>query len=136
MPIRGLRDTEPYHWDTVPGNPDTVSNGESLDAPVAPTCNPEEQGEYACIRQLVDQGLASTMCDPLDCPNGPSGMRGALTEDERHAMSVFLLSIPNAQGRNAPSMIVSPSRPGGFFQWNHNHGRMTCGNHSCHAMPP
>ena len=64
MPIRGLRDTEPYHWDNVPGNPYTVSNGASLDEPVDPTCDPEADGEFACIRNLVDGGLASTMCDP------------------------------------------------------------------------
>ena len=136
MPIRGLRDTEPYHWDNVPGNPYTVSNGESLDDAVEPTCNPEADGEYACIRDLIDGGLASTMCDPLNCQPGPSGMDGALTEEERHAMSVFLLSVPNAQGRERPfdDKITQQARAG-FFQWNHNHGRMTCGNHSCHAMP-
>ena len=108
MPIRGLRDTEPYHWDNVPGNPYTVSNGESLDEPVEPTCNMEEDGEYACIRNLIDGGLASTMCDPRDCPPGPSGMRGALTEEERHARAC-LLGIPNARGREPPCS-GSPSR--------------------------
>ena len=136
MPIRGLRDTEPYHWDNVPGNPWTVSNGESLDAQADPTCDPEADGEYACIRNLVDGGLASTMCDPENCPQGPSGMSGALTEEERHAMSVFLLSVPNAQGRERPfDDRVTEQARAGFFQWNHNNGRMTCGNHSCHGMP-
>jgi len=136
MPIRGLRDTEPYHWDNVPGNPYTVSNGESLDEPVEPTCDPEADGEYACIRDLVNGGLASTMCDPQNCPPGPSGMNGALTEEERHAMSVFLLSVPNAQGRERPfdDRITQQARAG-FFQWHHNNGRMTCGNASCHGMP-
>ena len=136
MPIRGLRDTEPFHWDNVPGNPYTVSNGASLDEPVEPTCDMEADGEYACIRNLVDGGLASTMCDPQNCRPGPSGMNGALTEEERHAMSVFLLSVPNAQGRERPfdDRITQQARAG-FFQWNHNNGRNTCGNSSCHSVP-
>ena len=136
MPIRGLRDTEPYHWDNVPGNPFTVSNGESLDEQVEPTCDPEADGEFACIRQLVDAGLASTMCDPESCPSGPSGMAGPLTEEERHAMSVFLLSVPNAQGRERPfDDRVTQQARAGYFQWNHNNGRNTCGNSSCHSAP-
>jgi YVTN family beta-propeller protein len=136
MPIRGLRDTAPYHWDNVPGNPYTVSNGASLDNQVEPTCNPDADGEYACIRNLVDGGLASSMCDPLNCQVGPSGMEGALTDEERHAMSVFLLSVPNAQGRERPfDDRVTEQARAGFFQWNHNNGRMTCGNQSCHGMP-
>ena len=136
MPIRGLRDTAPYHWDNVPGNPFTVSNGSSLDEQVEPTCDPETDGEYACIRDLVNGGLATSMCDPQSCLPGPSGMAGALSEEERHAMSVFLLSVPNAQGRERPfDDRVTEQARAGFFQWNHNNGRMTCGNHSCHAMP-
>ena len=136
MPIRGLRDTEPYHWDNVPGNPYTVSNGSSLDDQADPTCDPETSGEYACIRDLVNGGLATSMCDPQACLPGPSGQVGALTEEERHAMSVFLLSVPNAQGRERPfDDRVTEQARAGFFQWNHNNGRMTCGNYSCHAMP-
>jgi hypothetical protein len=136
MPIRGLRDTAPYHWDNVPGNPYKVSNGSSLDAQADPTCDPVADGEYACIRDLVNGGLASSMCDPQNCQPGPSGLGGALTEEERHAMSVFLLSVPNAQGRERPfDDRVTEQARAGFFQWNHNDGRMTCGNHSCHGMP-
>jgi len=136
MPIRGLRDTEPYHWDGVPGNPYEASNGASSMTPADPTCDPESDGEYACIRDLVNGGLASTMCDQTDCQVGPSGMAGALTEEERHAMSVFLLSVPNAQGRERPfDDRVTEQARAGFFQWFHNDGRMTCGQHNCHGMP-
>ena len=47
-------------------------------------------------------------------------------------MSVFLLSVPT-QRRRPGIQVTQQARAG--FQWNHNNGRMTCGNHSCHAMP-
>ena len=60
MPIRGLRDTAPYHWDGIPGDPYGGNNTANINSNLAPNCDaavPE-----SCTRNLVDGGLASTMC--------------------------------------------------------------------------
>ena len=37
MPIRGLRDTEPYHWDGIPGDPYGGVNAANTDGYVPRT---------------------------------------------------------------------------------------------------
>ncbi len=141
MPVRGLQDTAPYHWDGIPGDPYGGRNTASINAPVEPNCDlavPE-----SCTRVLVDGGMASTMCDQSDCPVNDEGKSGALDADARDAMSHFLLKIPYppSQRRDANNVIDQDGRDG-FFEFSFEHtntaggrstGGRTCGN--CHKNP-
>ena len=132
MPIRGLRDTEPFHWDGVPGDPYGGVNGESPWASVEPNCT----DELSCVRNMVDGALSSTMCQQGECPTQINGLEGHLDEVSRNAMAAYLLSIPHPPGRERPfDDLVSPLAREGFHQFFQNDGRLTCGRAGCHAMP-
>jgi len=100
MPIRGLRDTLPLHWDGVEGDPFGGINGELFDtgAMVPPTC----ADEHGCFRDLVDGSMAGTMCDQSNCPDGENelGLPGAFGEPDRDAMAVFLRAVPYPPARS------------------------------------
>jgi YVTN family beta-propeller protein len=100
MPIRGLRDTLPLHWDGVPGDPFGGINAELADSgqTAAPNCS----DEHGCFRNLVDGAMSGTMCDQTDCPldENELGRAGAFGEAERDAMAVFLRSVPYPPARS------------------------------------
>jgi YVTN family beta-propeller protein len=139
MPIRGLRDTAPYHWDGIPGDPYGGNNTSSINSAQPPNCdakNPE-----SCTRVIVDGGLASTMCDQGSCPTNDEGKPGALDAGARHAMSRFLLSVPYPPPPTRPfHNQLTPNAEDGFFEFSFIHnasgkttGAPTCGD--CHKMP-
>jgi YVTN family beta-propeller protein len=100
MPIRGLRDTLPLHWDGVPGNANLTTNGEVADSgePVDPNCT----DEHSCFRDLVNGSMSGTMCDVNACPTdqNESGLAGAFDEGARDAMADFLKSVPYPPARS------------------------------------
>jgi len=114
MPIRGLRDTLPLHWEgrladyypTPPPDPSrpNLTPGKTQD------CNLETDGEIGCIRTLVDASLSGVMCVQPTCPAGPSSLPGAFSDEERTAMANFLqaVSFPPAPERR-PSDKLSPT---------------------------
>ena len=129
MPVRGLRDTQPYHWDGIPGDPYGGNNTSSINAPVEPNCSigdPE-----GCIRFLIDGSMATTMCDQTNCPTNDEGKSGLLDAEQRDAMAKFLLGIPYPPSQTRPfhNAMTSQARDG-FFQFNFV---KDCGN--CHKMP-
>ncbi len=141
MPVRGLQDTAPYHWDGIPGDPYGGRNTASINGSVEPNCDlavPE-----SCTRVLVDGGMGSTMCDQDNCPVNDEGKAGALSGAERDAMAHFLLKIPYppSQRRSMDNVIDEDGRDGFFtFSFEHtntagsrNTGGRTCGN--CHKNP-
>ncbi len=100
MPIRGLRDTLPLHWDGVPGDPVGGINAELADSGqvAAPNCT----DEHSCFRDLVNGAMSGTMCTVGACPTDRNelGMAGAFSEAERDAMAVFLRSVPYPPARS------------------------------------
>ena len=64
MPVRGLRDTAPFHWDGIPGDPYGGINSASLRSHVEPNSSIEDPASQT--RHLVDGGLAATMAMPGD----------------------------------------------------------------------
>jgi YVTN family beta-propeller protein len=138
MPIRGLRDTTPYHWDGIPGDPFGGQNTANIGGSVEPNCNvlvPE-----SCTRFLVDGSLGSVMCTVDACPTNDEGKAGALTGAERDAMAKFLLSVPYPPAQRRPYDNVLSSRAQDGFKLFHIDGdlppgapRNVCGN--CHRMP-
>ncbi len=138
MPIRGLRDTAPYHWDGIPGDPyggNNTSNIRGFDQPNCSRTEPE-----SCTLVIVDGGLANTMCEMGNCPVNEEDKGGALTAAERDDMAKFLLSVPYppAQKRAYDNVLSSQAQSG--FKLFHVDGDIggtvspnVCGN--CHRMP-
>jgi YVTN family beta-propeller protein len=138
MPIRGLRDTAPYHWDGIPGDPYGGNNTANIRGFSLPNCSRKEPG--SCTLVLVDGGLATTMCETGTCPVNEEGKDGALTAAERDDMARFLLSVPYppAQRRAYTNVLSSGAKDG--FRLFHIDGDLqgdpepnVCGN--CHRMP-
>jgi YVTN family beta-propeller protein len=138
MPIRGLRDTAPYHWDGIPGDPYGGNNTANIRGSDVPNCSRTEP--ESCTRVLVDGGLATTMCETGTCPVNEEGKDGALTAAERDDMAKFLLSVPYppSQRRSYTNVLSSEAKDG--FRLFHIEGDLqgdpepnVCGN--CHRMP-
>lgn len=129
MPVRGLRDTEPYHWDGIPGDPFGGNNTASINDDVEPNCelgNPE-----SCARFLVDATLAGTMCDQTDCGVNNENKLGRLAATDRDALSQFVLSFPYPPAPERPfDNALSEKAKAGFLEFNLD---QDCGN--CHRMP-
>ena len=59
MPVRGLRDTAPFHWDGIPGDPYGGIHSASIRQGVKP--NSDIHSPESTTRHLIDGGLGSTM---------------------------------------------------------------------------
>jgi YVTN family beta-propeller protein len=138
MPIRGLRDTTPYHWDGIPGDPYGGNNTSNIRGGDLPNCSVDEP--ESCTRVLVDGSLATTMCDVMNCGVNDEGKSGALTAAERDDMAMFLLSVPYPPAqRRAYTNVLSNTAVNGFrlfhivgdFQGDPQPN--VCGD--CHRMP-
>lgn len=138
MPIRGLRDTAPYHWDGIPGDPYGGNNTANIRGSDPPNCSLDRP--ETCTRFLVDGTLATTMCSVSDCPGNEEGKPGALAGMERDALARFLLSVPYPPAqRRAYDNVLSSGAVDGFRLF-HIDGDLqgdpepnVCGN--CHRMP-
>jgi len=138
MPLRGLRDTEPFHWDGIPGDPFGGNNSASVYAHVEP--NSKADDPTSPIRQLIDAGLASTMSIDGDTEKNDEGKAGRLTAAQRDDLAKFLLNIPfpPAQKRPYTNAVTKRALDGfGLFHIKGNHeGKPSpnvCGD--CHRMP-
>lgn len=134
MPVRGLRDTEPFHWDGTKGNPYGGINSASLYFPSSSNC--KVNNPISCLRQLIDDNLATTMS-----LISKDKKRGALTEDERNDMAVYLMSVPYPPAPKRPyTDVISTDARKGFSLFHvegdinpNEDGPNVCGN--CHRMP-
>ena len=138
MPVRGLRDTAPFHWDGIPGDPYGGINSASIRRHVKPNSSvdvPESQ-----TRHLIDGGLANTMATVGDKTKNDEGKAGLLSKAERDDMAKFLLNItyPPAQRRAFDNELSERAQEG--FELFHitgdvggTPGANLCGN--CHRMP-
>ncbi|HVP31815.1 MAG TPA: hypothetical protein VMW35_21915 [Myxococcota bacterium] len=150
MPIRGLRDTLPLHWDGSLGDPIA---GAFVPGDTAPDCS-LANGDLACFRHLVNASLAGVMCAQPSCAVGPSGLAGAFTNQERDDLATFLgsVSFPPSPRRRPDDALSAAARQGmrAFFTDDdlqgvaHNVGPsllgfapVTCADNTagCHALP-
>ncbi|NRB73427.1 MAG: ankyrin repeat domain-containing protein [Verrucomicrobiales bacterium] len=138
MPIRGLRDTAPFHWDGIPGDPYGGSNSANVRGHVDP--NASLGDPESTTRHLIDGGLASTMKRVGDETANDEGKAGSLWAAERDDMAKFLLHVtyPPAQKRSYTNELSDRAEEG--FELFHVIGneeggpqRNVCG--SCHRMP-
>ena len=139
MPARGLRDTAPFHWDGIPGDPYGGIHSASIRTSVA--ANSRVDPPTSATRHLIDGGLASTMHLVGDASRNEEGKVGELTAQERDDMAAYLLGVsyPPAPKR-AYSDRLSERAKSGFrlfhVDGDHDPKQPTpnvCGN--CHRMP-
>lgn len=139
MPVRGLRDTAPFHWDGIPGDPYGGIHSGSIHKEVKP--NSDIASPESTTRHLIDGGLASTMARVEDPTKNDEGKAGLLSAKERDDMAKFLLNVlyPPAQRRSFDNQLSEMARRG--FQLFHVDGDLdpgkpkpnVCGD--CHRMP-
>ncbi|HIG84324.1 MAG TPA: hypothetical protein EYG40_13765 [Verrucomicrobia bacterium] len=138
MPLRGLRDTAPFHWDGIPGDPYGGNNSAHIRSRVKPNSKINEP--ESTTRHVVDGGLASTMKMVGDNKKNDEGKDGLLSKTERDDMAKFLLNItyPPAQRRAYTNVLSEQAEEG--FELFHIKGDVggtpggnLCGN--CHRMP-
>jgi hypothetical protein len=138
MPIRGLRDTAPYHWDGIPGDPYGGNNTANIRGFDPPNC--DARAPESCTRFLVDGSLATTMCQAGACPVNEEGKDGALSAAERDDLARLLLSVPYPPSQRRAYTNVLSARAASGFRLFHIEGDLqggpepnVCGN--CHRMP-
>ena len=139
MPVRGLRDTEPFHWDGVPGDPFGGNNAASVNTDAAPNCDADSS--EACVRVQLDTSLGTTMCEAGNCPVNDEDKAGLLDAVERDAMARFLVSVPYPPAPARPiDNRLSQTAQDGFFESSfvndaaeRTTGAQTCA--ACHKEP-
>jgi YVTN family beta-propeller protein len=139
MPARGLRDTAPYHWDGIPGDPYGGIHSASVNKSVEP--NSTIDPPTSTTRHLIDGGLASTMHLVGDTAKNDEGKPGELTAAERDDMAWYLLGVPYPPApKRAYTNELSERARSGFrlfhIDGDHDPKQLTpniCGN--CHRMP-
>jgi hypothetical protein len=138
MPVRGLRDTAPFHWDGIPGDPYGGNNSANIFKRVKP--NSRADVPESTTRHLIDGGLATTMAMDGDTTKNDEGKAGLLSKGERDDMAKFLLNVtyPPAQRRSFDNELSERAREG--FELFHIKGNLegkpkpnVCGD--CHRMP-
>lgn len=134
MPLRGLRDTAPFHWDGIPGDPYGGNNSANVRGHSPP--NVDGSSPDNAVRNVVDSALKSTMA----LGDSATGRGDLLDRNERYYMSRFLLAIPYPPAqRRAYTNVLSKRAEDGFelFHLKGNHeGKPqpnVCGD--CHRMP-
>jgi YVTN family beta-propeller protein len=134
MPLRGLRDTAPFHWDGIPGDPYGGNNSAKVRGHTPP--NSDLKKPESATRHLVDGALSSTMS--LVSNSGEKS--DLLSTSERDDLARFLLSVPYPPAqKRAYTNVLSERAEDGFelFHLKGNHeGKPqpnVCGN--CHRMP-
>lgn len=138
MPARGLRDTAPFHWDGIPGDPYGGNNSASVRGSDPPNVSGDDPA--AAPRHLIDGGLASTMLRLGDPTLNDEGKPGYLSAADRDALATFLLAAPYPPApKRALDDRLSDRAKAGFrlFHVDGDHDGKprpnVCGN--CHRMP-
>ncbi len=158
MPVRGLKNTLPLHWDGTLGDPFGGPNGATgTGGNGGSDCNlGGADGDLDCFEALVDGSLSGVMCEqqggctPGLGQTGPDGSNkdGELTDTERTNMARFLRDVvyPPARERRLDD-TVSPAANQGFSDFFVDVGGLgellpgdqvrTCAdmNSGCHALP-
>jgi DNA-binding beta-propeller fold protein YncE len=148
MPVRGLKNTLPLHWDGTLGDPFNGRNGETgINATAPKNCTEDQE----CFRHLVNASLSGVMCDQAGgCPTNDVAQPGGLSDAEREDMATYLQSIqyPPARTRRFDDQLTAQA-VAGFSDFFENKGGVnppggnelgpeTCGDvggGGCHALP-
>ncbi len=138
MPLRGLRDTAPFHWDCIPGDPYGGNNSANVWGADNP--NSDRRDPTSATRHLIDGGLAATMRMHGSESKNDEGKPGALSAEKRDAMAKFLLAVPYPPSQKRAYTNVVSNRATEGFDLFHIKGHLdekpkpnVCGD--CHRMP-
>ena len=112
MPVRGLRDTEPFHWDGTLGDPYGGINAANINKKVPANsimCDPLSSPQY-----LIDAALSTTMQLESDRTVNDEGKHGWMTRNQRRDLATFLYSVPYppAQRRSYTNRLSSEAMRG------------------------
>jgi hypothetical protein len=117
MPIRGLKNTVPLHWDGTLGDPfnNTGNGAVGLAGSVPASCSTTDGDQHDCFLDLVEGSLSAVMCDqnpatnPAGCPAGGNELSAA----ERDDLAVFLASVsyPPARSRRMNDTLSRVTDP-------------------------
>ncbi len=112
MPVRGLKNTLPLHWDGTLGDPFGGGNGSvGLNGAGGTDCAlGDADGDHDCFLDLVNASLSGVMCDQSgSCPPGGN----ELSAQERDDMATFLASVayPPARSRRISDGVSRLSDP-------------------------
>ena len=155
MPVRGLKNTLPLHWDGTLGDPFGGGNG-AVGRNGTPEpghdCNPNDaDGDHDCFLDLVEASLSGVMCLQ------PCSATPLLTVQQQNDMATFLASVsyPPARSRRIDDGLSSVADPAslngaavsarqGFMDFfvdqggsGGSNGVQTCADvdGGCHALP-
>lgn len=161
MPIRGLKNTLPLHWDGSLGDPFGGGNGAvGFNGNGGTDCSlGGADGDHDCFVDLVNASLSGVMCDQSgSCPSGGT----KLTAQERDDMAFYLASVsypparsrriddtlsatgsevPIPNGDGTPSALLGAAKTGFSRFFVNNGGAVgdpdTCADSTagCHALP-
>ena len=121
MPVRGLKNTLPLHWDGTLGDPFGGGNGSVGFAGDAGTSCAlgDADGDHDCFLDLVNGSLSGVMCQQVPTGNCPPGGL-ELSAQERDDMARFLaaVSYPPARSRRVGDNLsrlgdATPATQGG-----------------------
>jgi DNA-binding beta-propeller fold protein YncE len=140
MPVRGLKDTVPLHWDGALGDPFGGANGAGTSG--TDCVLGDADGDLDCFVDIVEESLAGVMCDQTGaCPQGGT----QLDSQARADMATFLgtISYPPARSRRPSDQLTASALQGmkDFFMDQggalDGAGVSTCAdsNSGCHELP-
>ena len=139
MPVRGLRDTAPFHWDGVLGDPYGGNNTAHIYEAIEPVADAYDQ--RTSTRHLVDISMAEILLTHGDETVNDEGKPGGFTAAERDDLATYLLSVsfPPAQRRAYDNVLTDRAKEG--YKLFHIEGDLdpsktaanVCGD--CHRMP-
>jgi len=92
MPIRGLCEAAPFHWDGIPGDPYGGNNSANIRTSIEP--NSDVDAPTTSTRHLIDGGLSLTMMLLAHTANNDAGQESELSAEQREDMAIFLLNVP------------------------------------------
>jgi len=135
MPIRGLRDTEPFHWDGTQGDPYGGNNATNNNRYVRPNCRNKET--LNCITSLINNNINSTM----KLIESEKSINQPLTDSQIKNLAIYNFSIPYPSSQKRPFDDFITSRAIKGFELFHIKGDNNpkqqtpnvCGD--CHPMP-
>ena len=144
MPIRGLKNTLPLHWDGVLGDPfgggnGAVGGGGSGGTDCAITSG-DPDSDHLCFLDLVDGALSGVMCDQTGTCN-PGGNQLTLAERDNMATFQAAVQYPPARERRIDDAVSTSANLGfrDFFmdQGGIGGGPDTCADSDagCHELP-
>ena len=101
MPVRGLKNTLPLHWDGTLGDPFGGGNGSvGFGGNGGTDCSlGGADGDHDCFVDLVNGSLSGVMCDQSgSCPSGGT----ELSAEERDDLATYLAAVSYPPARGPP----------------------------------